>query len=338
MQATKTKLIKPLIDSKIFVYFSFSERRNHYLWEKMSDLRKRKNTKVLKPPQVKHKESDRDNVISSNSISSFWSNLGKFFLFVVAVPPMLNYASLRKERDFLISNATQYDVGFGQKLYLSCVGEGSPTVILDAPTGMTSDSWSAGMSELSAVTRVCVYDRAGLGWSDFPPRLNRSDPGEAAVARTLGQEGTVVRMVTDLHRLLTFAYPQHKPFVLVGSELGGLVARMYAHLHSADVAHLVMIDPLSETLFDDVSNTNDSERTESPWLSYMFGNVLFNLRLLQVAAMTGLARLGLVTGLMNTPSKGDGDGVKLKHLLCDPFHIQVRTLKFYFDCSVIVDI
>ena len=106
-------------------------------------------------------------------------NLGKFFLFVVAVPPMLNYASLRQERDFLTANTTQYDVGFGQKLYLSCVGEGAPTVILDAPTGLTSDSWSAGVSELSAVTRVCVYDRAGLGWSDSPPRLNRSDPGEA---------------------------------------------------------------------------------------------------------------------------------------------------------------
>ena len=240
---------------------------------------------------------------------------------------MLNYASLRQERDFLTTNTTQYDVGFGQKLYLSCVGEGAPTVILDAPTGLTSDSWLAGMSELSAVTRVCVYDRAGLGWSDSPPRLNKSDPGEAAVSRTLGQEGTVVRMVTDLHRLLTFAFPQEKPFVLVGSELGGLVARMYAHLHTSDVAHLVMIDPLSETLFDDVSNTNDPERTENPWLGYMFGHVLTNLRLLQVAAMTGLARLGLVTGLMNTPGKGEGPDVKLKHLLCDPFHIQVRLLK-----------
>ena len=146
------------------------------------------------------------------------------------------------------------------------------------------------------------------------------------MARTLGPEGTVVRMVTDLHRLLTFAYPQQKPFVLVGSELGGLVARMYAHLHTGDVAHLVMIDPLSETLFDDVSNTNDAERTENPWLSYMLGQVLTNLRLLQVAAMTGLARLGLVTGLMNTPARADGQDVKLKHLLCDPFHIQVRIL------------
>jgi len=232
---------------------------------------------------------------------------------------MLNYASLRQERDFLTTNVSLYDVGFNQKLFMSCKGEGAPTVILDAPTGQSSDCWNPGVAWLSQLTKVCVYDRAGLGWSHSPPALNLSDPGEAAVARTLGKEGTVVRMVSDLHRLVTFSYPQQKPFILVGSELGALVARMYSHLHTNDVAHLVMIDPLSETLFDDVSNKNDLEKTENPWLSYMFGAVLMNLRLLQVAAMTGLARLGLLTGLMKTPVSED---VKQKHLLCDPFHLQ----------------
>ena len=140
------------------------------------------------------------------------------------------------------------------------------------------------------------------------------------MARTLGREGTVLRMVTDLHRLVTFAYPQERPFVLVGSELGALVARMYAHLHTKDVAHLVMIDPLSESLFEDVSNKEEQEKTESPWPEYLSSLVL-NLRVLQVAAMTGLARLGLVTGLMRTD--GDQQDLKQKHLLCDPFHIQV---------------
>ena len=64
------------------------------------------------------------------------------------------------------------------------------------------------------VFQVCVYDRAGLGWSEPAPRLNMSDPGEAAVARTLGPEATGVRMVSDLHRLITFAHPQEKPLVL----------------------------------------------------------------------------------------------------------------------------
>ena len=184
-----------------------------------------------------------------------------------------------------------------------------------------SVAWWSGLTSLASLTRVCVYDRAGLGWSHAPPTLNLSDPGEAAVARTLGREGTVLRMVTDLHRLVTFAYPQERPFVLVGSELGALVARMYAHLHTKDVAHLVMIDPLSESLFEDVSNKEEEEKTESPWPGYLSSSVLVNLRVLQVAAMTGLARLGLVTGLMRTD--GDQQDLKQKHLLCDPFHIQV---------------
>ena len=147
------------------------------------------------------------------------------------------------------------------------------------------------------------------------------------MARTLGPEATGLRMVSDLHRVITFAAPQERPLVLVGAEMGGLVARLYSHLHKEDVAHLVMIDPISETLFSDVSNLNDSERTENPWLPYWFGSVLPSLRLLQVAAMTGLARIGIILNLMEVPhlpedTHSDLDRAKLKHQLCDPFHIQ----------------
>ena len=151
------------------------------------------------------------------------------------------------------------------------MGEGSPTVILESPTGASSDTWLLGQSELAQVTKTCVYDRAGLGWSDPAPRLNMSDPGEAAVGRTLGPEATVVRMAHDLHRLITFAYPQERPLILVGAELGALVTRVYTQLHSQDVAHLVMVDPLSETLFDDINNVNDVERSEeNPWLCLLY--------------------------------------------------------------------
>ena len=128
----------------------------------MSELKHRKNTKVLKPPNVKSRRESKTNIENESKSSSSLcscSSIGKCLLFIIVVPPMLNYASLRQERDFLTTNTTQYDVGFGQKLHLSCAGEGAPTVILDAPTGLTSDSWLAGMSELSTLTRVCVYDR-----------------------------------------------------------------------------------------------------------------------------------------------------------------------------------
>ena len=67
---------------------------------------------------------------------------------------MMNYAGLRQERDHLTRNITQFDVGFGQKLFMSCLGEGRPTVILDAPTGATSDVWLPGQLLLASVTRV----------------------------------------------------------------------------------------------------------------------------------------------------------------------------------------
>lgn len=42
------------------------------------------------------------------------------------------------------------------------------SVILDAPTGMSSDVWALVQPELAKVTKVCVYDRAGLGFSERP--------------------------------------------------------------------------------------------------------------------------------------------------------------------------
>ena len=70
----------------------------------------------------------------------------------------------------MITNATSIYVGFGQKLFMSCEGAGRHTVILDAPTRFTSEVWRRGQAELvrAGAGRVCVYDRAGLGWSEAP--------------------------------------------------------------------------------------------------------------------------------------------------------------------------
>ena len=118
----------------------------------MTELRKRKNTKILKSleknTQTQSESVNSCETSSSESNSTLCGNIGKFLLIVVFVPPMLNYASLKQERDFLTANTTLYDVGFQQKLYLRCEGEGSPTVLLDAPTGLTSDSWAPGNTQL----------------------------------------------------------------------------------------------------------------------------------------------------------------------------------------------
>ena len=72
------------------------------------------------------------------------------------------------------------DIG-GRKLYLNCEGKGSPTVILMAGGGAFSIDWALVQPKIADSTRVCSYDRAGLGWSD---------PGPA--------EDTVEETVSDL--------------------------------------------------------------------------------------------------------------------------------------------
>jgi pimeloyl-ACP methyl ester carboxylesterase len=119
------------------------------------------------------------------------------------------------------------DVG-GFRLHLHCQGERGPSVILDAGQGESSLSWGAIQSEIAKVTRVCVYDRAGLGWSEPSPR-----PRTARV------------MAEELHILLENAKVP-KPYVLVGASLGGLNARVYAHLYPEEVAGLVLLDAAHE--------------------------------------------------------------------------------------------
>ena|SRR5687767_7272474 len=60
------------------------------------------------------------------------------------------------------------DVG-GYQLHLNCIGNGSPTIILDALGSGSSASWGLVQPEIAQSTRVCAYDRAGAGWSERGP-------------------------------------------------------------------------------------------------------------------------------------------------------------------------
>ncbi len=110
------------------------------------------------------------------------------------------------------------------RLHLHCMGEGSPTVILEALAGGTSSYWAWVQPEVARTTRVCAYDRVGRGWSD---------PG-AAPADLWGT-------VDNLHTLLQNAGVDG-PYVLVGHSIGGLYARGFAHRFADEVAALVLLD------------------------------------------------------------------------------------------------
>ncbi len=122
------------------------------------------------------------------------------------------------------------DVG-GFTLHIHCVGEGSPTVVLDAGAGAWSLHFAHVQRALSGTT-VCTYDRAGLGWSQPGP-----------MPRTSG------RMAGELHRLLHTA-GLAPPFVLVGHSLGGYNVRIYQARYPGDVAAVVLLDAAHERQWD----------------------------------------------------------------------------------------
>src|SRR5258705_6270672 len=70
--------------------------------------------------------------------------------------------------------AHRIDVG-GFRLNLRCEGAGSPTVILEAGAGDTLATWEWVLPDVRKTTRVCAYDRAGLGMSDPGPKPRTSE-------------------------------------------------------------------------------------------------------------------------------------------------------------------
>ena len=80
------------------------------------------------------------------------------------------------------------DVG-GHRLHLNCTGSGSPTVVLEPGLGEASSAMAWIASAVARDTRVCVYDRAGRGWSDAAERstgrrANSDRPPHVVGART----------------------------------------------------------------------------------------------------------------------------------------------------------
>ncbi|MFM7882565.1 MAG: alpha/beta fold hydrolase, partial [Microcystis panniformis] len=59
-------------------------------------------------------------------------------------------------------------INLGQyRLHFCLAGEASPTIIIDHSLGGIEGYFL--IEELSQLARVCIYDRAGYGWSDPSP-------------------------------------------------------------------------------------------------------------------------------------------------------------------------
>ena len=161
---------------------------------------------------------------------------GRILLGLLALIVLLAASGATYEAIMRASDARRYphpgqlvDVG-GHRLHLHCVGQGSPTVVLDTGLGAFSLDWGAVQPQIATSTRVCAYDRAGLGWSE-PGPLPRSPQ----------------QFADELHLLLTKAGVEG-PYVLAVHSISGKTARLFASQHPNGVAGMVLIDARHESV------------------------------------------------------------------------------------------
>ncbi len=115
------------------------------------------------------------------------------------------------------------DVG-GRRMHINCTGRGKPIVVVDQGAGGWSAHWMHLHQRLARNTRICLYDRAGIGWSD---------PSQAPA--------TAERAALDLARLLETA-GEVGPFLLVGHSYGGYVNRVFHARRPQIVAGIVLVE------------------------------------------------------------------------------------------------
>ena len=149
----------------------------------------------------------------------------------------------------------------GVNSHLYCMGSGFPTLVLEAGLGENSLSWYPVQSKLAQNTRVCSYDRPGLGWSD--PIDSPIQPEDVA---------------KNLHALLNNAGIS-PPYVLVGHSRGGIYVRAFYHQFPEETQGIVLVDSTHE---------------QSPMHQYPYAERDYQKQAMQIAVAEALSRVGLV--------------------------------------------
>jgi pimeloyl-ACP methyl ester carboxylesterase len=151
------------------------------------------------------------------------------------------------------------------ELHIDCAGRGSPTVVLEAALGATSAEWVRVQRQVSETTRVCAYDRAGMGWSEAGP-----EPRDAE------------RVAGELRALLAGADVEG-PYVLAGHSYGGLYAQAYAARYPGEVAGVALIESSHPEQFERLPEARESYGQTrrlfavAPWLARIGVVRLFGL-------------------------------------------------------------
>jgi pimeloyl-ACP methyl ester carboxylesterase len=129
------------------------------------------------------------------------------------------------------------DVG-GHRLHLWCTGAGAPAVILENGLGGSTAAWGFVQPDVARFTRVCSYDRAGMGYSDLGPSPRTARRIASELAKLVDRSGI------------------GGPVVLVGASSGGFNVRVFASDYPDRVAGLVLVDA-----------SHEDQVHEVPWLA-----------------------------------------------------------------------
>lgn len=162
------------------------------------------------------------------------------------------------------------DLG-GHGLHARVLGTGDPVIVLEAGSGEWSTHWGRLPEELSRLSTVVAYDRAGLGWSAAGPGTRDA---ETAAQELRG----VLRRVAPKRRI-----------VIVAHGSGAHVARMFAQRYPTDVAGLVLVDGQREDLERELDDAGLPSPQASPRM---------------LSALAALARLGVLRWMRYSPLDG----------------------------------
>lgn len=114
-----------------------------------------------------------------------------------------------------------------------CAGNGTPAVVVEQGMAISMETtfswskpvgWAVILPIIAPVTRICVYDRSGLGLS------SRMDA-----------PATSLDAARDLHALLGVLHVK-PPYVLAGQSLGGMDTLAFARAYPGSVAGMILID------------------------------------------------------------------------------------------------
>jgi pimeloyl-ACP methyl ester carboxylesterase len=140
----------------------------------------------------------------------------------------LRQAGRSMRRSLLIATGRMVRVNGDTYVQFECFGQGSPTIVFQNGLGLTQDTWTEVAPAVAKTTRVCTYNRPGIGWSD---RVPTPRTGQA--------------ITEEFHTILRNA-EANPPYVLVGHSFGGILIRLYAAAYPSEVAGLVLVDSSQE--------------------------------------------------------------------------------------------